>query len=68
MSETSESKTHTTENVVDKIQISQEIEAKLKESVALLIPINRKEERRNTLSALPVPEPFIPEQNMKCDF
>ena len=40
MSETSESKAQSTENLVDKMEISQEIEAKLKKSVALLIPIN----------------------------
>ena len=63
MSETSETKAQTTEILVEKMEILPEKEKKLKESVALLIPINSKEERRNTLSTSPVPDPIIPEQN-----
>ena len=64
MSETSETKAQTTEILVEKMEILPEKEKKLKESVALLIPINRKEERRNTLSTSLVPDPVIPEQNI----
>ena len=64
MSETSDSKAQTTEILVGKMDILPENETNLKESVALLIPINRKEERRNTLSTSPVPDPLIPQQNI----
>ena len=46
------------------MEILPEKENRLKESVAPLIPINIKEERRNTLSTSPVPDPVIPEQNI----
>ena len=64
MSENSESKPHKTESVVDTSKILPENETKLKESVAVLIPINSKEGRRNTLSTSPVLDPIIPKQNI----